>query len=421
MRLVIEAYSLLKKSTDFYDLYFYKVKMDNREAKEILELIELINEEEQKCCLETLQLLETFEKKYNELLPKMPYNINVIDELHINENGHSRILTKLLQFKNPDGKYEILESLLKYIVEEMHCENFRKIKINNPKITQEKCRIDLWIRDSKYALIFENKACDACDQEAQIHRYIEKTLQENYTEDQIFVIYLPSDEKEPSYQSWGKYKEAFKERFVNLSFRNCIIPWLKNYVKPNVRQRDQLLLSAITQYIDYLEGIFSLRTINNKVNMELQELISENIFKGCEATEEKLKVLESKRADIDKLSKQINLMTDKFASIWLNDLSRKYQAEFDGEWVIKKNVGDLTVVLGIDNQKPWWGVSCESEYTDYLRNAVEKKIVSAIDIDKKNISKNSNNYLVWSWTSYKNGESRFCKLVNVLSEYKIEQ
>ena len=46
---------------------------------------------------------------------KYPYRLNVIDELHINENGHSRILSKLLQYRSESGQYIYLESLLSYI------------------------------------------------------------------------------------------------------------------------------------------------------------------------------------------------------------------------------------------------------------------------------------------------------------------
>lgn len=396
--------------------------MDNAEAKEILELIELINEEERKCCLETLQLLDTFEKKYNELLPKMPYNINVIDELHINENGHSRILTKLLQFKNQDGKYEILESLLKYIVNVAHCENFGKIHITKPVITQEKCRIDLWIRDSGYAIIFENKACDATDQEAQIHRYIERTIQENYAEDQIFVIYLPSYEKEPEDQSWGDYKDKFMGRYANVTFRNGILDWLKNYVQPNVRQKDKLLSSAIVQYIDYLEGIFSLRTINNSINMNLQEFISEQLLKNAKSPKEKIMILQNKLDDISKLNGQIVSMIDMYATNeWLTDIRGRYTADLVSQSEINKKNGDLTIALGIENQKPFWGVICAAKYTDELRNSIEEKIVSNINVDKSKIVKNSPNYLLWSWTSFENGEDRFKKLIDLLSGYKIEQ
>ena len=387
--------------------------MDNAEAKEILELIELINEEEQKCCLETLQLLETFEKKYNELLPKMPYNINVIDELHINENGHSRILTKLLQFKNQDGKYEILESLLKYIVNEVHCENFGKIHITKPIITQEKCRIDLWVRDKGYALIFENKVYNANDQEAQIHRYINVTKQERYDIENIYVIYLPKYEKEPEDQSWGEFKEAFKDRYVNLSFRDGILPWLKEWVLPNVKPQDQLLLSAITQYVDYLEGIFSLRTINNKINMALQELISEKIFNGNKTIEEKIKILESKKEDVNELMNQINLMIDGFVPEWLKGISENNQAELlIKEHRIKKYIGNITIVLGITDHKPWWGV-LGTDISETQKNDIIKKIENNIDFGSFNYNQG---YYIWSYTSYKNGENRFKRLIDLLSE-----
>lgn len=389
-------------------------------TQEILNLIDVINSETEKCCSEILRLTDKFAQKYRELLPKMPYNINVIDELHINENGHSRILTKLLQFKNPDGKYEILESLLKYIVEEMHCENFRKIKINNPKITQEKCRIDLWIRDSGYAIIFENKACDATDQEAQIHRYIERTIQENYTEEQIYVIYLPSYEKEPTDQSWGSYKEQFKDRYANISFRNGILYWLKNDVQPNVRQKDSLLLSAITQYIDYLEGIFSLRTINNKINMDLQGLISEQILKDAKTPKEKIMILKNKLDDISNLQNQINQMKDKYATEWLVDIGKKYQANMSKDGnndCVEKEIGTYTIILCARKQgKPWWGIQKTSDITESQKKTIIDKINNLPNIDSRNLDTNNPYYLVWSDTSYENGESRFEKLIEILSE-----
>ena len=110
----------------------------------------------------------------------VPYHLNLIDELHINENGHSRILYKLLEYRNPNGDYIFLKSLLKYIAR--NCEAFEKICVINPEITQELCRIDLWIRDRAggYAIIFENKVYNATDQEAQIARYIECTQSNGY-------------------------------------------------------------------------------------------------------------------------------------------------------------------------------------------------------------------------------------------------
>ena len=87
---------------------------------------------------------------------KLPYHLNVIDELYINENGHSRILAKLLQYKSQTQQYEMLESLIDFIAENLKKDSFGSIKVVNPEITQEKERIDLWVREKgQYAIIFE--------------------------------------------------------------------------------------------------------------------------------------------------------------------------------------------------------------------------------------------------------------------------
>ena len=214
-----------------------------------------------------LNFSKEFRKKKEEEENKLPYHVNIIDELHINENGHSRVLTKLLQYKNEKNEYEILQSLLDSVKQKNP--NFGEIKITNPTITQEKERIDLWVRDDDYAIIFENKVYNAEDQDAQICRYIERTKEKKYKEEQIFVIYLSRDGKEPDSQSWGEYKESFKSRYIILSFRYDILPWLKSIVIPNVRQKDVFLSSALLQYVDYLEGNKMFRTGSIYYNMNM--------------------------------------------------------------------------------------------------------------------------------------------------------
>lgn len=228
---------------------------------------------------EYLKLL-VFVEKFIKLMRKeersLPYHMNVIDELHIDENGHSRILLKLLQFKNEKGEYELLDSLLKYIKERNHICQFSNIQIQQPEITQEKARIDLWVRDKKtgYSIIFENKVYNARDQEAQISRYIDRTIEEKFDVSNIFVVYLSSMGKEPDEQSWGGYKEDFRDRYINLSFRDDIITWLKKSVLPNICHKEVYLYTAIMQYKDYLEGNFRLRTINKHMNKKLKDFIT---------------------------------------------------------------------------------------------------------------------------------------------------
>jgi predicted PP-loop superfamily ATPase len=80
--------------------------------------------------------INKFRQIYDKEKVKLPYHINLIDELHANENAHSRILEKLLKQKTHEGKFELLESFIEYLKEKgKENEDFSKIKIKEPKIT----------------------------------------------------------------------------------------------------------------------------------------------------------------------------------------------------------------------------------------------------------------------------------------------
>lgn len=261
---------------------------------------EISNEKE-----ELLRFLCEFNSSYEQEEKKLPYHINLIDELRANENAHSRILEKLLKQYDPITKrYEILESFIKYIIESHRDkEEFSRIIITDPIITQEEKRIDLWIRDNgKYAIVLENKVGWAKDQPRQLERYIDHTKQYGFKENSIYVLYLsPTYEKEPEKQTWGKYDEhdIRKKRFLNLSFKDDILSWLKEYVYPNIRLKDKYLSSAIEQYIDHLEGIFSLRTMNEEMNMVLQRLVKENLGIDNLEPEEAFNVISKRKQEIE--------------------------------------------------------------------------------------------------------------------------
>lgn len=294
-----------------------------------------IHEEISSSIIEEYKKLLIFADSFKEALTKekrqLPYHINVIDELHINENAHSRILLKLLQFRNTKGEYEILESLLSYIKRKTHSVQFERIQFDKPLITQEEARIDLWIRDyaTGYSVIFENKVYNAKDQEEQLSRYIDKTIEEGFKESNIFVIYLPSDRHEPADQSWGKYKEEFRERYINLSFRNDILTWLKVEIFPNIRFKDVYLNSAVSQYIDYLEGYFLLRTINNKMNMKLDELISNHFeLEKFNNPQECIKAIQDKIDDIQKLINSMYSYKDRLRQQIFDNWQKEVKDKF---------------------------------------------------------------------------------------------
>ena len=274
---------------------------------------------------ELLLFLNDFNEIYIKEEEKLPYHINLIDELHASENAHSRILVKLLQQQEPINKrFEILDSFLKYIVQKYSTyEDFGKIKIYKPEITQEKRRIDLWIRDNNYAIVFENKVGWAGDQMSQLERYIDVTKEYNFKEEQIFVLYLPPTyEKEPDEQTWGKYygQEIYNKRYLNLSFKDDILPWLKNNVLPSIRKSDYFLSSSIEQYIDHLEGMFSLREINKNMNMELQNFIKAKLGINDVEPEIALKIVSDKREEMENAITQLEFIQEEIQT----ELNDKY-------------------------------------------------------------------------------------------------
>ena len=277
-----------------------------------------IYDEIHKSIMEEYKNLLEFAEKFRELMHKekllLPYHMNIIDELHINENGHSRILLKLLQFRNTEGEYDFLESLLRYIKGKNRFSQFSCIQIKRPLITQEEARIDLWVRDREgdYAIIFENKVYNAHDQEAQLSRYIDKTKAEPYNTNNIFVVYLSSDGQEPAEQSWGGYKKEFTDRYINLSFKDDILTWLKEEVLPNINDKDVYLDSAIKQYIDHLEGMYLLRTINKQMKMNLESIVTSHLkLDELDDTTAKIMKLQEKLEDIKTIETTIESLKQK--------------------------------------------------------------------------------------------------------------
>lgn len=202
-------------------------------------------------------------RELNELILKeknnQPYNINLINELHINENAHSRILNALLQY-SPNGRYTLLEGFVEML-------SLSTITISKPKFSCEKSRIDLLIKEEgKYAIIVENKIYNAVDQDRQIERYIEIVKNSRIPTENIFLVYLTKDgAKEVSDKSLtteAKKILNFKNedsRFLAISYQHNILPWLEKDILPYCAIKEELLISALQQYIDYLKGYLRLK------------------------------------------------------------------------------------------------------------------------------------------------------------------
>lgn len=372
---------------------------ENCNGRQILNFFNLIHTRILSNYEKLIQFTENFTIEYEKEKLSLPYHINIIDELHINENGHSRILYQLLKYQNSKKEYEFLQYLLKYIQTKYKKINFH---IKNPQITQEQERIDLWIKDVDYAIIFENKIYNAIDQEAQLARYIDKTIAKGYDKNDIYVVYLSQSGQNPSDSSWGNYKDTFQKRYINLSFQNDILFWLKEYILPNIRQKDYFTQCAIVQYIDYLNGLFNLRTINIKMNMNLNKMISDHFeLEKCKNDQERFNSISDIINDMNNLIKQMELMKNSYRKniyeFWRQDIKNRYPN-------LKPYTDSIIVGISfiIENKETWIYINndtqlyCEIQFNDSLPNN-ERFIEKSSIMSLKDILTKKNDFCIWEY------------------------
>ena len=64
--------------------------------------------------IELVRLASEIQRLYQEGIAKLHYGANLIDELHANENAHSRILRMLIAY-NGGGSYPVFASFLNLV------------------------------------------------------------------------------------------------------------------------------------------------------------------------------------------------------------------------------------------------------------------------------------------------------------------
>lgn len=367
-----------------------------------------------------------FSDDFNKLIRQerlaLPYQMNIIDELHINENAHSRILYKLLQFINANGEFEIISSLIRFIQDKRRSKSFSTISVKSPLLSQEESRIDLWVRDEDYAIVFENKIYNAADQEAQLSRYIERTRLE-YDLDRIFVVYLSASGKEPDAQSWGSYQDLFKDRYINLSFRDDIRNWLRKDVIPNLRRKDSVLQSALDQYIDYLDGLFFKRTIENKMIMKLDSFIIEHFdLNRYNNDAEKVKALQEEIDNMSEVMEKMKTLRDSYRQNIFNSWKEQtnsrfseltpngYDAYYTDVSLIDPETNKKVVIYISENSS---GLYCQVEYDNKLPKE-DRVIEGSFILSLRDILPQYAWHCVWKYIpsdNYDEVYSLFCRVV----------
>lgn len=324
-----------------------------------------------------LNIAQQYAELYKKEEEKFPYRLNVIKELHDDENAHSRILIRLLQYKNGND-YVWLKSFVGRMKD--YCEGV-DIVVLKPTIDTEHAtgdgRIDGFVfEENKYAIIIENKIWDAPDQYKQIDRYVDYATNQGVPKNKIFVVYLTKNgNKSVSNNSLTKEKKrALGSRFIPMSFQDDILPWLEEDVLPKCKPKEMYLKTAIYQYIDYLKEICGLLDYQKKAQTDTLNTILKKM--KCTETDvaKQFEILNNLRILVEQFEERTTkLVMSNFTTITQNimgssytfkgrkEYSQIYKSDWqrDGlnihlEWIINTdklfNAKGLTLVLHIENK-----------------------------------------------------------------------
>lgn len=274
----------------------------------------------------SLALLTGFGAVYREEESKLPFQLNLLDDLKINENAHSKFLIRILAHK------PALIHFLQFLYDKRDF-RFDTGKIKNPILTAEKMRMDGLIREQKeYAIIIENKIHGASEQQHQIARYIDKCEKVGFAKHQIYVIYLTKFQDEaPTEQIWGDNytQEAFHTRYIKISYHSEILPWIETYAA-TLPPKEELFKGALIQYADHIKSVVNIPKDREKMNHELRHFLSQEL--GLAGNQpENIRILQEKFNEINELSSQMKQLLDTSKKElfigWKNELERQFNLE----------------------------------------------------------------------------------------------
>lgn len=214
-----------------------------------------------------LEKIKILEYKYKKLKENDTFNIfTVLRESTDEVNLHSQFLYNLL---NPEGSHKKKNEFLGNFLTVLKIENFDQDAV---KTYKEYKNIDIVIKNSKQAIIIENKIW-AGDQDKQIERYYDTISKEGIKD--IKIIYLSLDGREPSENSLGRLKnDQNLDKILTLaSYKNDIIRWIEECIKSSALHAS--LRETLCQYQKLIAEITGM-TMNKEEYLEIIELLAEN-------------------------------------------------------------------------------------------------------------------------------------------------
>ena len=170
-----------------------------------------------------------------------------------------------------------------------------------------------------------------------------------YDQSSIYILYLfnrPGND--PSPQTWGKYKaENFEGRYLVLSYKQDIIPWLKTFLKKHkgTEEKTKVLREGVAQYLDYLRLLFKIDRYTT-MKSELTQFLENELKLG--SFQEPIALLEDKLKSIDELRAEVKRLLKYYRiKAWGKDTEREYRS---AKVFIDAEIGKRYTKFGIHYQ-----------------------------------------------------------------------
>lgn len=341
------------------------------------------------------------------------YCANIIEELHANENAHSRILRMLLQYQK-NREYPLFKSFISKFISD-------RLTMDNPVFSNEEGRIDVLIHDDKTAIVIENKICDAVDQEKQLERYLERVrgFQDTY------VIYLTKDGSkkvaEYSLNAGTKEEMVAKGKFIELNYKEDIYEWIIAQKGNNCITKEPLLYSALTQYADYLGRLLfetneDEQKLNDKINAKMKRELKLNSIADYFKVELEINQLQSRLEDekyslqktlVENLEKKIreNIENDKDCAKYSQQFNWDVNCSYE-DWNFRISFGRFSkgnseLTICSENGRLYSGIRRPENDSDIM-----KKIIGKLNL------KSNQWWSCWRWMNQYCNQSAFWSDLN---------
>ncbi|MEO1049239.1 MAG: PD-(D/E)XK nuclease family protein, partial [Bacteroidota bacterium] len=209
-----------------------------------------------------LDKLEILDFKYEKIKEKESFNIfsllrNYSDEVNL----HSKFISELLDIK---GSHAQGSKFSQAFIEKFQI----SFDFEQYSTFTEYKNIDILLNNRKQAVVIENKIW-AEDQDRQLERYHEIMKNEGYQE--IIIIYLTLDGKEPDQKSLGKLKLDKDVHLISYSYD--VYNWIERCIE--ISSRNPTLRETLIQYQTIIKELTG-KTMKDDQTQEVIDLLSEN-------------------------------------------------------------------------------------------------------------------------------------------------